>query len=194
MALRLAAANPVVSVTIADVYHVRDLADEFAVRSVPATIINREIVLMGLVTEEQVAALIAGRGTLAYEKEGMRSMIKLGLMSRAAASIRNSRGGEAILSLFQEGDFSMRMGALLVLEEVLGQDADSMRRMVPQLIEMLSHEDYRIRGDSADLLGKIGDQRAIAHLDRLRNDRHPEVVEAAVEGILMIRKDGKGHL
>jgi HEAT repeat protein len=55
--------------------------------------------------------------------------------------------------------------------------------MVPQLIELLCHQDHRIRGDIADLLGKIGDPNAIPHLQKLTSDPHPEVAEASAEAL-----------
>jgi HEAT repeat protein len=48
---------------------------------------------------------------------------------------------------------------------------------------MLSHYDARIRGDVADLLGKIGDPAAIPHLEPLISDPDPDVAEAAVDAL-----------
>ena len=71
----------------------------------------------------------------------------------------------------------------MVLEEALGQDPEAIREMVPSIIELLFHEDSRIRGDMADFLGRVGDRRVVPHLERLTSDPDPDVVEAAADAL-----------
>ena len=185
--IALASTNPLISTFIIDVQYFKELADEYDIKSVPATIIDQQLVLIGQVTQEKLSELLAQRGTLNYDRELIRSLIERGQISRAADLICKGKGREAILSLFEEGDLSMRMGVLVVFEEALENGPGAVRGMVPQLIELLSHEDGRIRGDIADLLGKIGDPRAIPHLERLAADPDPDVMEASAEALEMLR-------
>lgn len=183
----LAMANPLLSAFIIDVQHFNKLAEEYDLKSVPATIIDRKLVLLGEVSEEKLAELIAQRGTLSYEREMLRTLIERSRTKEAAEILSQGKGGEAILSLFQEGDLSMRIGVLVVFEEILEKYPGALKEMVPSLIELLAHKDSRIRGDIADLLGKIGDPRAIPYLEQLTADPDPDVADAACEALEMIK-------
>jgi hypothetical protein len=181
--IKLASANPLVSAFIIDVHNFKGLADEYRLTSVPATVINNELVLFGLITEEKLAELLAQKDKPLYGRELMRSLIESGLTLKAADLICHEKGRGVILELFREGDFFTRLGILVAFEEALEKDQKAIRGMVPQLIELLYHQDHRIRGDIADLLGKIGDATTIPHLQKLTSDPHPEVAEAASEAL-----------
>jgi len=185
--INLASANPLISAFIADIQYFKELAEKHKIQSVPATIIDQHLVLLGQITQEKLAELLVQRGGLAYDRERIRSLIERGLIAEAADLICKGQGGEAALSLFEQGDLSMRMGVLVVFEEALENDALSVRGLVPQLIALLSHEDARIRGDIADLLGKIGDPRAIPQMERLTTDPDPDVADAATEALELLR-------
>ena len=181
--LALATSSPLVSASILDVEQFGQMAEEYGIKSVPATLIDGELVLIGQQTAKRLAELMVLRGTEDFDGEIIRSLIERGRASEAARYICRGRGRKAILALFQEPELSTRMGVLLVLEQALELDPGAVREMVPSLIELLSHEDSRIRGDIADLLGHVGDRRAIPHLETLANDPDPDVVEAASDAL-----------
>jgi hypothetical protein len=181
--LTLASSNPMVSAAIVDIEPFSQMAEEYNVKSVPATIIDGELVLIGQQSAKRLAELMALRGTEEFDGECIRSLVETGRVSEAAKHICDGRGRKAILKIFQEPELSTRMGVLMVLEEALEMDRNAVQEMVPSLVELLSHEDSRIRGDIADLLGKVGDPRAIPHLEQLANDPDPDVVEAASDAL-----------
>ena len=185
--IKLASANPLVSAFIIDVHNFKELADEYHIKSVPVTVVNKELILFGSITEEKLADILIQKDTPLYGRELMRSLIEGGLTSKAADLICHEKGRGAILELFREGDFYIRLGILVTFEEALEKNPGVIRGMVPQLIQLPSHQDHRIRGDIADLLGKIGDPNAIPHLQKLTSDLHPEVAEAAAEALDRLR-------
>jgi hypothetical protein len=185
--INLASANPLISAFIADVQYFNELAEKHKIQSVPATIIDQRLVLLGQITQEKLAELLAQREGLDYDRERIRSLIERGLIAEAADLICKGECGEAALSLFEQGDLSMRMGVLVVFEEALENDALAVGGLVPKLITLLSHEDSRIRGDIADLLGKIGDPRAIAPMEPLTTDPDPDVADAAADALELLR-------
>ena len=157
-------------------------------KSVPAVILDRRLVLTGNVTVDRLKALIEIRGTLQFELEVVQSLIDTGRIAEAADCLAQDAGREIILALIQNPDFSKRLSALVVIEKALDDKPDVVRTLVPSLVAMLRHTDSRIRGDVADLLGKIGDPRVIAQLEPLIADPDPDVGEAAAEAIAELRK------
>ena len=92
------------------------------------------------------------------------------------------------LELLSDPDWSVRMGMMVVLEEVADKRPDLVRRIYPYLLDMLDREDDNQRGDVAYLLGNIGDATVLGSLEVLLNDANTEVAEAAFEAIQQIRE------
>jgi HEAT repeat protein len=120
--------------------------------------------------------------------EIVRSLIDTGRIAEAAGCVSQDAGREVLLDLIQNVDFSKRLAALVVIEKALEDRPDEVRGLVPSLLTMLSHSDSRVRGDIADLLGKIGDPQAIAHIEPLVADPDPDVAEAAADALEELRK------
>ena len=186
----VAVANPLVAAYIIDVQHVGPLAEQHGIQSVPATIIDQHLVHIGEIDQERLVEILLNRGTEAYKRDFMRSLIDRGNIDEAADRLCEEKDVDGMLTLFEEGDLSMRMGVLVVFEEALEKDRDTIQKMIPNMIAMLTNEDARIRGDIADLLGKVGDPRALPHLEPLTNDSDPDVVDAAEEAIELLRSVG----
>jgi alkyl hydroperoxide reductase subunit AhpF len=174
--------------SIVDAEQFPKMAKEFGVKSVPATVLDKRLVLIGNVSSDRLMKLMKSRGTPEFEKEVVQSLVDTGRIPDAARSLEQSAGREVVLALMQNPDFSKRLSGLMVVETALEENAASVRAMVPSLIKMLSHEDSRIRGDIADLLGRVGDPQVIRYLEPLSSDPDPDVVEAATEAIEELRK------
>jgi thiol-disulfide isomerase/thioredoxin len=187
MVVAFASKSPKLCVIIVDVARYNDLAEAYGIQSVPTTVIDKELVLIAQVSPGRLSTLLAERQTEFYDRELIRSFLERSRPGEAAELIGRGRGRMGILELFQEPEISTRMGVLVVLGRVLEKNEDALREMVPALIELLSHEDPRIRGDIADFLGTVGDPRAIPHLERLALDEDPDVVEAARDALEELR-------
>ncbi len=179
----LACADRSILTCIADVMQFQEFVKEYKILSVPATVLDRQIVVTGAVTAERIMELVRSRGTPKFEVERVLSLIERKNVAEAAASLASDAGRSVILDLLQAVEFSKRLSALVVVEKALENKPDLVRAMVPSLLLMLSHEDARIRGDIADLLGKVGDPEVIPHLEPLTRDPDPDVAEAAADAI-----------
>jgi HEAT repeat protein len=81
---------------------------------------------------------------------------------------------------------SLRMGLLMLVEEVLEADDTALDAIVGKLLPALHAEDAGLRGDTADLLGQIGHASAVPTLEALLNDPNPDVVEIVTEALEQI--------
>ena len=61
--------------------------------------------------------------------------------------------------------------------------SDGLDDLVASLVALLDHEDQALRGDTADLLGRIGHPAAKAPLMNLLDDQNQEIVEAAQDAL-----------
>ena len=184
----LAVSNSLINVTVIDIGYFTEIAGFYSIKSVPATFIDDEMTFVGQVSSEELALSISMRGTMKYLSDTIKSMLFSGRVLNAVSIIMKLDDMEAIMPLYLAEEMQPRMSILMALEEALEIDQNSLDRFIPELLEFLSHSDYRIRGDTADLLGKIGSPEAMPRLKDLVSDENEEVAEAAKEALEEINK------
>jgi HEAT repeat protein len=92
-----------------------------------------------------------------------------------------------ISSLIQDERVRVRVGITAMMEELRKLDAVNISGALPGLIPLLAHTEPFVRGDAANLLGIIGDTRALEYLESLLGDENADVrliTKEAMEEIL----------
>jgi glutaredoxin len=187
---KLAAASDKVNTTIIDVALFPELAARFKVRSVPMIVINKELLIGEMRPAEDLAQILLARGTPAYRMETIESQVKTGNSELAADQLlRIDRSIPAFLEAWRRSTLSTRMGLYLAAEKALVQVPRILDDIVSGLVEMLDSSDIAVKGDTADLLGRIGHHTAKLPLERLLQDANPDIVEVAEEALKNLSSD-----
>ncbi len=181
--LSAAVGRPLIKVSVVDAVQFSDMAEQYKVRATPTVIINGAATLVGQVTAGELTDHILGASIPESLTETLDSMIKAGRASDAAALVCDRKRPDALLPIYLSQEFSVRMGALVALEEALEIDARCLDPIVDRLIELLSSDDTALRGDTAVLLGKVGDKRAAPAIKQLLEDENEDVRDAAEEAL-----------
>jgi hypothetical protein len=184
---RLEEHSPQIIAEVHDVTDAEPLREQFNVTAVPATILDDDLVIQGQVTAERLAQILNSRNTPHFSTEKLRVLLDASRVDDAADFIRAGDNVQGILPLLVKGDLSTRMGVILTLQRAHEKQPGSLSRFVPELIELLSHEEAPLRGDVADLLGTVGDERAIEPLEKLLEDADEDVAEAAADSLDLLR-------
>jgi alkyl hydroperoxide reductase subunit AhpF len=183
VALALAVAQPLITLTIVDALEFSDITERFNVKAVPTTIINDTRTLVGRITANSILeALLSAQKSESLTAD-LESMINSGRAIDAAALLCKRKQPQAILPLYISTEFASRVGALVTIEEALARDPRIMDSVLDDLGSLLFHEDAGLRGDTADLLGKIGNPAAIPSLRKALSDPNPDVREAVEEAL-----------
>jgi glutaredoxin len=186
----LALASSYLEVSIVDVTLFPDQARDRQVRAVPTLVINGQERLVGALGEEILVDRFANRELATLHSETFRRILKEGDAGKLAATmLAEGQIPESALELLSDHDWSVRLGMMVVLEEIGTQRPELARRACPYLVTLLSHQDSRRRGDAAFLLGLIGDAVVLERLEPLAKDKSPEVAEVATEAMKRIRGD-----
>jgi len=109
----------------------------------------------------------------------------------AAQWLARGEDGTFLIQGLENATFNTRMGLLYALEEALEINPGCLDNLVKPLLPYLEAEAAPLRGDVADLLGKIGHPDALPGLEPLRLDPDPDVAEAAEEAIEQITENSK---
>ncbi len=164
------------------------LAEEHEIRSVPTLLLEEGVRYVGPLDEGQLFSLLADEDPVELERERVRQWIRQGEAPEASAWI--AAGGDPAFLADDLGGagFEERIGLLYALEGALERNPRCLDPLVRPLLPHLESPHASVRGDLADLLGKIGHPDALPALARLRRDPDPEVAEAAVEAIERIER------
>lgn len=187
-AVALAAMQPLAKLAVVDAMQFGDLAERYKVKSTPTTIIDQGLTLVGHVALDQLAEQVVRATQGASLTEILDSMIKTGRAEEAAEVLCRENRPEAILPIYKAKEFSVRMGALVTMEEALSLDPRSLDPLVDELTALLSDEEVGLRGDTAELLGKIGNKAAVPALRRALEDPDPDVREAVEEALQVLEE------
>ncbi|MBI4961983.1 MAG: thioredoxin family protein [Desulfomonile tiedjei] len=182
-ALALAIVQPLITVSIVDAVSFSDISERYKVKSTPTTIINDGMTIVGQIGVEQLASrLISAMGDESLTSV-LDSMIKSGRAEDAAVLFCREKQPQAIVPIYLSKEFSTRMGALVTMEEALQINPRILDDIVEDLTPLLFQEEVGLRGDTAELLGKIGNPGAIPALRKAVKDPDPDVAEAAQEAL-----------
>lgn len=179
---RIALTCPQVTTVIIDAQQFPDLAERYNAKSVPMTILDGELSIVGVVPPAKLAEKILSRDDPAYQAESFRSLVETGRFDEAAEKIH-----DGFVSAWQKSATQLRMGLMLVAEKALSKDPHSLDSIVSGLLPVTKSEDAALRGDTADLLGQIGHPTAKETLESLLNDPNPDVAEIAEEALEGLR-------
>jgi hypothetical protein len=181
-ALYLAVGRPMITTTVVDVLWFEDMAQKYKVRSTPTIIVNEGLTLVGQVSIPDLAQKLveADSGSLTSV---LKSMIDSGRAEQAAELLCRSDKPQTILPLYCSEEFSTRIGALVVMEDALQINPRIFDPLLARLTDLLFADEAGLRGDTADLLGKIGNPEAIPALQKAAQDPDSDVREAALEAL-----------
>jgi hypothetical protein len=182
---RFAVLNRNIEVFIIDCLTFEGERKRLGVRSTPSLIINEKIVFCGSVGEADLLQILRDENSRKTIELILISQIRNGDIEGAInTSIQNPDISSEILAKIMGGDrFEMRMGVMLVLEELAKKDRHILSGAIPILRGLLNNPHPQIRGDASYILGKTGRKDIIDDLKRLLDDPDPDVVDCAREAI-----------
>lgn len=182
-ALQLALSSPLVETTVVDAQEFTGLAARFQVKSVPLTVIDGGLSLTGVVPAAKLVDRLLSRGEPDYQRELFDSLVEVGRHEDAARVLVRQKVPRLFLDRWRDSTLAERIGLMLVAEEALDHDPSAFDPVLDELLVLLGSEDGAIRGDTADLLGRMGNPKALDGLAQLLDDPNPDVADIAQEAI-----------
>ena len=182
-AAALALASPLVSVSIVDVQRFEELARRYQVTAAPTTIVDGELSLTGLVPSAELVQHLLDRGTDQHGAQVLQSLVNNGLFDQAVDEVTAGSGARPFGALWKKSTTSTRIGLMLLAEKVLQRNRRALDDILGELVAVLGAEDAALRGDTADLIGQTGSEKARPALEKLLADPNLDVVEIAEEAL-----------
>jgi HEAT repeat protein len=159
---------------------------------VPTLVIDEKEQLVGNIGEDLLVDKLTNQLPSSFHPDRFKKIVKQGDAEKLAGMmVADADVYKGALALLVDPDWSVRMGMMVVLEEVAERSPDLVQRVYPYLVDLLDHGDANQRGDVAYLLGNIGNVNVLGPLNMLLNDKNPEVAEAASEAVRQIQEREK---
>jgi hypothetical protein len=146
-------------------------------------VIDDGLVLTGELDEADLRRVVDGLDTPGHRTALLRSLVESGRFDDALAVLGQPDGLVHFVELWTQSTTGMRIGLLLMAEKALARDVSALDPCVSGLLPLLRSTDAALRGDSADLLGRIGSNTALNALRPLRGDPDPDVADIVAEAL-----------
>lgn len=181
----LVLANPLLHLTVIDGSLFPEMAVQDAVRSVPTLILDGHFRWTGLPDMEEFMETLITRNPSQLSPRALKDFLKEGNAGRLAAMmVLQNVVFPAFPDLIVHPEWSVRLGALVTMEEVAEQNLELARQVLPELLKKLDGLDTTIKGDVVYLLGLLGTDASIPTLKALLNgERNSSLREVIVEAL-----------
>ena len=186
-AATVALASENVVLEVVDATQEPELAARYEVASVPTTVVDDELIMVGVVRPDELALRLVERQGPDSARRVFAALVAAGHVTPAAERLADGRGLEAFLELWSPDDPDRRQVLLRIAEESLLYDPFGLGPLAGPLLAglddgMLAADDDT-RADTAALLGLTGDDEVRPALERLVDDPDRFVARAAREAL-----------
>ena len=178
-------ANPILHLTVIDGLLFPELGREDDVRSVPTLILDDRFRWTGAVRREEIVDALRNRDPARLSAATLKGMLKEGDAERLTKMMMDQ--GlifPAFLELLVHPEWSVRLGAMVVIEELVERTPELARGLAEPLWKRLSTADPSIKGDLIYMLGLVGSREYVPRLQELKKgEKNPEVIEVLEEAL-----------
>jgi alkyl hydroperoxide reductase subunit AhpF len=163
----------------------KDAAGEDRVRSVPTVILDNQYRWTGGVTLPQLCEAIESRDPTKLEKAALQRLVtENGAHDLARMMLNSGRVFEAFLELLIEENFTVRLAAMVTMEELAAADLTLARQVIAPLWKRYPQSADSVKGDILYIFGELQSPESLPHLrSALAAEKNPEIREAAQEAL-----------
>jgi len=183
--LPLSFVNRNIRLTVIDAVSFPELAEKDNLQSVPTLILEDQFRWTGRFMTDEIVEMIINRDPSALGPLSLEMMLKDGNAGRLAEMmLTNAQIFPAFYELLIHPKWPVRLGAMVVMEELIEKDLDLALHIIPPLCQQFDTLDDRVKGDLLYIFGQTGQKDIIPFLRKVLNgDVEQEVREAAQEAL-----------
>lgn len=189
--LPLIQANENVSISIIDGTLFTEMADRARIKAVPTVILDTDFRWTGSVNMAELTATIINRDPVKLGPQTLRSFIDDGRASDLAQMMITAKTVfPALIDLITHDLWSIRLGAMVVAEEIAYEHRPLAATLIPELQNRFSGANATVQGDILHVIGETGDTTHIPFLNSIAESAvGEELKEAATDAIETINEN-----
>jgi hypothetical protein len=182
--------NQQIRLTIIDGTLFTETAQRHQVRSAPTLLLDEQFRWTGSVPLKELIAMMADRDPARLGASCLETMLKEGNAAKLAdMMLATKKMIPAFLDMLVHEQMFVRLGAMVVMEELCERDPALARQAVDPLWERFERASEQIKGDIVHVLGDTGDRQMISTLEALLHDPiGPELKDAVQDALHRLNK------
>ena len=190
MAASVASLNPLLHVTVIDGILFPEMAGKDGARSAPTLILDDQFRWTGMFKIEELLNALANRDPSQLSSESLKNILKEGNAQHLAEMMLLRRCiFPAFPDLLKDPDWSVRLGAMVVMEEVANENRALASLVLDPLWKALGNVDDSVKGDILSLFGMLGTPEWVPKLEGLLNaEQSAELREVLQEALDVLRQ------
>jgi hypothetical protein len=172
-----------------------EMAREEAIKAVPTLVVDGHLRWSGRIPVAEVLEQLISRDPGRLSAEALDGIIKEGQAAQVARSmIDKGTLFPAITDLLTHAKWPVRLGAMVVMEEVAAADRRLSSEVIPILQDRYARLEQAVQGDVLYIMGETGDHRVLPFLrEVMQTSPHHEVRQAALEALTAIQERSGIH-
>ena len=176
--------------TVVDAGMFPEIAEAHKIKSVPTLVLDELLRWTGMVDIGELARAAANRdpATLSSESLGRILQAEGGAYELADMMHRYGSVFPAFVSLLTDERFSIRLAAMVAVEELQSRDGNLALQVVSPMLDRYDHAPTAVKGDFLYLFGQLGATEALPLLQQAMEDPDAEIREAAAEALETIKQ------
>ena len=181
----LAKAVPEIGLKIIDAEMFKDKSGAAGIKSVPTVIIDDVFRSTGQVELEEVLTFLEDRRPSSLGAAAMESMLKDGNASKLSQMMAaENQVFPALLTVLTHPKWPVRLGAMVVLEELAVLKPELANEVIDTLWEEFDQVPDQVKGDIVYLTGELDSPLSFERITGIKSGKHaPEVCEAAIDAL-----------
>lgn len=173
---------PLVRLSIVDASLFNERAQTLEVRSVPTVLFEESYRWTGNFDLQELVDMMVNRDPTHMRAATIENMIKEGAAAQVAEMmLAYGQIFPAFLALLLHEQWPVRLGAMVVMEEMIEKNIDLVAPVLDSLWEAAKTADDPIKGDIYYILGEAGDKEVIPKLKTALSDHAAKELKEAVE-------------
>jgi len=181
--VELMKAGKMAELRIVNIENAPELAAELGVRSVPWLQIG-PFELAGSRTKQEILLWLERASSFDGVSDYLEEVLAEGNIDYARKLVeRYPQALENVIDLMAnpEAKINVRLGIGVIIEEMA--ESEPFKAVIPRLIDYLSDDDARVRGDACHYLSLTRNPAYIPHIEKLLSDESEEVREIAQDSL-----------
>ena len=160
------------------------------VLSAPCLILDGDFRWTGQVEAGEVAEMMATRDPASLSAASLQLILEEGKASWIAEQMMDRNAiFPGFIELLLHETWSVRLGAMVVIEELTEHAPNLAGTIVPPLLNAFPGADIPVKGDILYALGEIGDEKTAREIKKLNMDGdHPDLAEALADALASIQE------
>ncbi len=162
-----------------------ELAQRHRIKSVPTVLLDEQFRWTGSVPLEEIVDAISTRNPALLGATSLESILKDGQAGHLAAMMLDAHEiFPAFYDLLVHDKWPVRLGAMVVIEEIAGKEPALASAAIEPLWEQFDHVSDQIKGDILYLFGEIEDPKALPWLQGVIGGQYDEELKEAAREAL----------